>query len=160
MNLLRIWELFLNNYTDMLYKYIESIEGNESFLKPFVALMDKQKRFKPITLLNGLSVYKQANTANYFYRINNSKWNLNTRSSCKTVNLDEAKIIALKAYSCYEVMDEFSLIKRKGESFIEFTRRMIFPLWELNMEQQVKERDACTASQLRKPMLLINALTI
>jgi hypothetical protein len=67
----------------MLYKYIESIEGNESFLKPFVALMDKQKRFKPITLLNGLSVYKQANTANYFYRINNSKWNLNTRVMVK-----------------------------------------------------------------------------
>ena len=93
-----------NENAEKLHNYIESIIGNKNLLEPFFTLMDKQHGEKPVTLIDGLSVYRQKNTNNYSYRINNPSWAVNERKSCKTPDIEEAKVIALEAWSRYKVM--------------------------------------------------------
>lgn len=138
----------MDNNADNLHKYLDGIANNNNLLTPFLKLMTKQQREKPITLFDGLSIYKQANTPNYSYRINNLEWDLNIRTSCKTDDLEKAKVIALKAWSRYEVMNEFDLIeKSRSETFIDFAERAVIPPLNNDIDGLILEKENCDVPQ-------------
>jgi integrase len=142
----------MSNYSDILHEYIKNLDGDETLLKPFIALMEKQSKFKPITLFDGLSLYKQNNSPNYSYRINNPEWGLNIRRSCKTPDLNGAKTVALNVWNRYAVMKEFDLIKQEGITFIDFAEKFVIPPLEAIAAKLILERDECAVPQVRKQL--------
>jgi len=141
---------------EKLHNYLDSIGNDKMLLNQFINLMGKQNPTKPITLHSGLSVYKQANTNNYSYRINNPVWKVNERKSCKTPVLEEAKGVARRAWATYEVLYEHDLIKTDKETFKEkfkaFAERSVVPPWQRTHDQILIERDACTVPQIKKQL--------
>jgi integrase len=137
---------------EKLHNYLDSIGNDKTLLNQFISLMDKQNPTKPITLHSGLSVYKQVNTNNYSYRINNPIWKVNERKSCKTPVLEEAKEVARKAWITFEIMHEHNLIKTDKETFIAFGARAVVPPWQRTHDQILIERDACTIPQIKKQL--------
>lgn len=137
---------------EKLHNYLESIGDDKAHLNQFISLMDKQNSTKPITLYSGLSVYKQANTNNYSYRINNPMWKVNERKSCKTPVLAEAKEVARKAWATYEILHEYKLIKTDKETFIAFAKRSVIPPWQRTHDQILIERDVCAVPQVKKQL--------
>jgi len=116
-----------NKNSNKLHNYINSIKGDEVLLSAFISLMEKQEDGKPITLLDGLSLYKQEKSPNYSYRINNKEWGVNERKSCKTADKTQAKNIAFDVWNRYKVMYDFKLIEKQGETFIQYAERMVIP---------------------------------
>jgi integrase len=136
--------------SEKLHDYIKTISNDTSLLEPFLALMNKQHGEKPVTLFDGLSVYRQKNTNNYSYRIYNSLWGVDDRKSCKTPDKEEAKVIALKAWGRYETMKEFDLINKKGETFIQFAERIVIPELVAIKDGFDKEYIAGLSPQIKK----------
>jgi len=127
-----------NINSNKLHNYISSIKDDEVLLSAFISLMDKQEGGKPISLLDGLSIYKQAKSPNYSYRVNNKEWGVSERKSCKTADKEQAKNIAFDVWNRYKVMYEFKLIEKQGETFIQFAERMVIP----NMQKSKDHFDA------------------
>lgn len=136
--------------SEKLHNYIKTISNDTSLLEPFLALMNKQHKEKPVTLFDGLSVYRQKNTNNYSYRIYNSLWGVDDRKSCKTPDKEEAKVIALKAWARYETMKEFDLISKQGETFIDFAERIVIPPLIINKDHLDKQHSQEVAPQIKK----------
>lgn len=137
--------------SEKLRNYIKTISNDTSLLDPFLKLMNKQYKEKPITLFDGLSVYRQSNTNNYSYRINNPLWGvINERKSCKTPDIEQAKIIALEAWSRYKVMNEFDLISKQGETFIQFAERIVIPPLIIHKDHLDKQHSQEVTSQIKK----------
>ena len=139
-----------NENAKILHKYVESISNDETLLEPFIALMGKQSPQKPIPLNDGLSLYKQNLSNNYSYRAFNPAWGVNVRKSCKTSDRVKAENIARDAWARLRVMNEFDLIKKEGETFIQFAERCVLPNLETNKEALTKQLAKELEPQVKK----------